>query len=89
MSGGSFDYAYYRTMQFADELETRLDEQGTDPDKSGWTRPIWSPEVASSLRKTVELANYVSKLMKEAEWLYSGDTGEETYLTRVKEINNK
>ena len=26
MSGGSFDYACYRTMQFADELRNKLQE---------------------------------------------------------------
>ena len=35
MSGGSFDYACYRTMQFADELRNKLQEQGKDPRGEG------------------------------------------------------
>lgn len=89
MSGGSFDYACYKTMQFADELRNKLDTQGKDTDGSGWTRPKWSSAVADKLNGIADMAEHVGFLMKEAEWLYSGDTGEETFLERLRDIESE
>lgn len=86
MSGGSFDYACYRTMQFADELRNKLQEQGKDPRGEGWPLPTWETEVACKLGEIAAFADYIGALMKEAEWLYSGDTGEETFMNRVRQI---
>jgi len=86
MSGGSFDYACYRTMQFADELRNKLQEQGKDPSGEGWHNPTWQTDVACKLSEIAQLADYVGALMKEAEWLYSGDTGEDTFMRRMNEI---
>ena len=86
MSGGSFDYAYVETARFADDLRNRLDEQGKDRYGDGFTRPAWPPEVADKMARIADAAEYVSRLMKEVEWLYSDDTGEETFLRRVAEI---
>lgn len=85
MSGGSFDYAFCRVDQFAAELCMRLDEHdqvnewGDKPNEFG-------PETLAKLREIEYLARHVAKLMKEAEWLYSGDTGEESFMRRVGEI---
>ena len=86
MSGGSFDYACYRTMQFADELRNKLQEQGKDTSGHGWSHPTWTPDVARKLEELAAFADYVGALMKEAEWLYSGDTGEGTFAERVRQI---
>ena len=86
MSGGSFDYAYSRMAQFADELTNKLDEQGSD--HRGWPLPTWPPEVAAKLREIAGVALLCSKLAKEAEWLYSGDTSEETFMARVAAIED-
>jgi hypothetical protein len=32
------------------------------------------------------IVDYAAKLAKEVEWLYSGDTGEETFMWRVQKI---
>lgn len=89
MSGGSFDYACYRTMQFADELRNMLEEQGKDPSGNGCHNPEWKTDVACKLAEIAAFADYVGALMKEAEWLYSGDTGEETFLHRINDIETK
>ena len=86
MSGGSFDYACYRTMQFADELRNKLQEQGKDPSGEGWPNATWPTDVACKLSEIAAFADYVGALMKEAEWLYSGDTGEDTFTERVRGI---
>lgn len=85
MSGGSFDYAYSSVSRFADDLRNKLDEQGK-PNGEGWTQPEWTPDVSAKLAEIAALAERVSKLMKEAEWLYSGDTGEDTFMRRVTEF---
>ena len=82
MSGGSFDYAYQKAQWFADDLEERLDV--TVPE-NGWTP---EPETTKKLREIVKIARYAARLMKEAEWLYSGDTADESFMDRVKEIES-
>lgn len=86
MSGGSFDYAYERPARFANELRNKLREQGKDPRSEGWPAPVWNTDVACALSKIAAFADYVSALMKEAEWLYSGDTSEDTFAERLRQI---
>ena len=87
MSGGSFDYAYRRMMDFADDLRNKLAEQGQVVD--GWEVGTWKPQVAVKLEEIAHIVDYAAKLAKEAEWLYSGDTGEETFMARVGKIEEK
>ena len=86
MSGGSFDYAYARMHDFADDLRNKLAEQGQVVD--GWEVGTWPAEVAVKLEEISHLVDYAAKLAKEAEWLYSGDTGEDTFMERVEKINS-
>lgn len=87
MSGGSFDYACYRATQFADELRNKLTEQGK-PRAGGWgdNWPEWPADVAATLAQIADTAEHAGRLMKEAEWLYSGDIGEDTFRERVAAI---
>ena len=43
--------------------------------------------MAVKLAEIAAIVDYAAKLAKEAEWLYSGDTGEETFMARVAKIN--
>jgi hypothetical protein len=87
MSGGSFDYAYARMHEFAEELRDMLSQQGQR--KDGWEIGTWNPEVAVKLEEISHIVDYAAKLAKEVEWLYSGDTGEETFMWRVAKIEEK
>ncbi len=87
MSGGSFDYAYARMHEFAEELRCKLAEQGTIVD--GWKIGTWEPAVAVKMEKISHIVDYAAKLAKEVEWLYSGDTGEDTFIERVAKIEEK
>ena len=87
MSGGSFDYAYARMHEFADDLRDMLSQQGQK--KDGWEVGTWEPAVAAKLAEIATLVDYAAKLGKEAEWLYSGDTGEDTFMERVAKIEEK
>ena len=85
MSGGSFDYAYGRVEQFTEELGVRLD--GHDQkNEYGETPYAFEPATLAKLREIERMARKTAALMKEAEWLYSGDTGDDTFMKRVTEI---
>lgn len=87
MSGGSFRYAYSRVDQFADELGIRLDEHDRK-NQYGDTPYDFSAAVLFKLREIEALARYTAKMMKEAEWLYSFDTGEDSFMRNVREIES-
>ncbi|WP_186412037.1 hypothetical protein [Candidatus Propionivibrio aalborgensis] len=87
MSGGSFDYAYSRVNQFADELGLRLDE-ADKVNEWGETPNKFEPATLAKLRGIEHLARRTAALMRESEWLYSGDTGDESFMERVKEIES-
>ncbi len=71
-------YAFMSVDQFADDLSVKLVEIGID-----------DLNVYRKLREIEQLSRYTSKLMKEAEWFYSGDTGEESFMKRVDQINRE
>jgi hypothetical protein len=74
-------------MDFADDLRERLTQQGQVVD--GWKVGIWEPAVAVKLAEIAAIVDHVAKLAREAEWLYSGDTGEDTFMERVARIEEK
>jgi hypothetical protein len=78
MSGGHYNYAYIKTDQFAESLS---DDLANPIERSGLPE-----DVIAKLRTISALASYTAKLMKEAEWLFSNDTGPETFMRRVAEI---
>ena len=84
MSGGSFDRAYGRVIGFADELRFRLDRNDI-ADACGW-KDGFGAETVAKLREIEALARKTAALMKEAELLYSSDTGEESFAERVRRI---
>ena len=87
MSGGSFDYAYGRVDQFADELGVRLDKHAKS-NEYGETPYNFEPATREKLREIEALARHTAKMMKEAEWLFSGDTSDESFMERVLEIES-
>jgi len=88
MSGGSFNYAFHHVGQFIEELELKLDN-ADKIDEFGCYPNYFEPRVLAKLRNIVILARYTAKLMKEVEWLYSGDIGEDTFMKRIDEIFNE
>jgi hypothetical protein len=81
MSGGSFDYAWLRVGEFLLNLEERLERPEIEED--------FKPETIAKLREIAETIHLASKLMREVGKLYSGDTGNETFLERVVEIEKE
>ena len=87
MSGGSFDYAYMRVLQFADDLAVRLDEFDK-VDQWGDEPNNFEQATRDKLAVIEANARYTAALMREAEWLYSGDTGDDSFMKRVAEIQD-
>lgn len=75
MSDGSFDYAYARAWQFADELAERLD-----------ARTEYSQETVTMLRQIVDVARRAGSLMREAEWLFTGWADEDEFARRIESL---
>lgn len=76
MSGGSFDYAYCRAAQFADELQDKLAKEDHG----------LSPEAIDALTVIAAEARRVAELMRAAEWLLSADYSEETFFRKIEEV---
>ncbi len=83
MSGGSFNYAYGLVEKFAYDLGHRLD-RNNDQDEWGHAYEF-SDETVHALRNIENLAFRLAKLMRETEWLYSGDHSEESFLRLIDE----
>lgn len=72
MSGGHYDYAYLKVIEFADGIERDLSEP------RDWMN--YSPECILKLKQIAVQASEFAGVMKDVEWLLSGDIGEETFL---------
>jgi hypothetical protein len=88
MSGGHFgDYDYYKVFQFADELEVDIDNNGK-PDEYGW-KSNHDPDVIDVLQEQLPKLRKMAEIMKACDYLYSGDIGDDGFLLRIKEIEEK
>ena len=87
MSGGHFNdngYVYYRVDQFSDELESeilnneRQDEYNYCPNYNEGTLEL--------LRKQIPLIRKAAEVMRAIDYLYSGDHGEDSFIEKIKQI---
>ena len=72
MSGGSFDYAFFKVREFAEELRNRIDDSG------------FSDETKEELRNIAKEANTFADKMKSVEWMFSADIGEQEFLRNIR-----
>lgn len=82
MSGGSFDYAYFKVFEFSDELQRLLHS----PEEMGY---IKSEEVKEKLLWIQIESKKMAAHMKDVEWLFSGDDGEDTFLKNWESIRGE
>ena len=88
MSGGHFgDYDYYKVAQFADELEEEICHN-YDTDEFGYANN-YSQETLEYLKKQLPKMRKMADIMRHIDYLYSGDHGEDSFMERVKEIEDK
>lgn len=90
MSGGSFNYAYTRVETFVEELEAKLRRAVGHPEEEGADDREQPPELSldtlARLSEIAKLSAHVAKLMREAEYLYSQDTSEESFHANLAEL---
>jgi hypothetical protein len=88
MSGGHFgDYDYYKVSQFADELEVDVDNNNK-PDEYGW-KSNHDPEVIEYLKEQLPKMRKMAEIMRHIDYLYSGDHGDDSFMERIKEVEDK
>ena len=90
MSGGHFNYngyIYHQVYEFADELEKEI--QNNRKEKDSEYAPEFNDEILSYLKNQVTVIRKVALIMKEIDYLYSGDHGEDSFLEFIKKIENE
>jgi hypothetical protein len=85
MSGGRFDYSQYRISQIAEDIETVIFNNNDDTlDEYGDTRGRhYNDEVIARFREAVKALRVAYVYAQRADWLLSGDDGEDSFITRL------
>lgn len=87
MSGGRFDYKQYHISEIADELENIILNNDSE-EKNRWGDPIglhFPTEVITKLKEGVRSLRIAAVYAQRADWLLSGDDGEDSFLRRLEE----
>ena len=88
MSGGHFgDYDYYKVSQFADELEEEI--WNNDKENEYGCKPNHDPEVLEYLKAQIPKMRKMAEIMRHIDYLYSGDHGDDSFMSYVKEVEAK
>ena len=82
MSGGSFDYAFHKVNDFIEQLKQEIKINNIQ-DSDGYARNF-SDETINELQGICKSLTLMSSLMKDVEWLYSGDIGEDTFVRGLR-----
>lgn len=88
MSGGHFDYGCFKISQFADELQHEIDvnEDKTEDEYGSTIGYNFGIEAMARIMMCQKVIKLAGDLAKEIEWLYSSDTGEESFCEYVDKI---
>ena len=94
MSGGHFGncgYDYYKVSQFADELEQEIATNGLKCEDKYMENfyPSFDPEVIEYLKEQLPKMRKMAEIMRHIDYLYSGDHGDDSFMERVKEVEEK
>ncbi len=87
MSGGHFNgngYVYYRVDQFSDELESEI-LNNENKDEYNYC-PNYNEQTLEVLRKQIPLIRKAAEVMRAIDYLYSGDHGEDSFIEKIKQI---
>jgi hypothetical protein len=88
MSGGSFDYAYYKISDFGDSLEAKLLAYDPDDWNTEFVKSL-DPSTVALLKQIAKEAQTLGPKARAVEWLFSGDYGEQTFLDVISKIEQK
>ena len=81
MSGGAFDYAFRDVEDFAENLDRWIEEWLVADEAM--------PRAVATLRAIAADARRTAALMRAAEWLASGDYGEDSFLAEVSAVRGE
>ena len=90
MSGGHFNgngYVYYRVDQFSDELESEI-LNNENKDEYNYC-PNYNEQTLEVLRKQIPLIRKAAEVMRAIDYLYSGDHGEDSFIKKIKQIEEE
>jgi hypothetical protein len=79
MSGGSFGYVYHRVDEFALGLQYAIDSEELK----------LKEETIKVLKNIIDRATSIADMMEAVDYLYSHDTGEETFMEIIRGIEGK
>lgn len=90
MSGGHYDYDQFRLDNIADTIESDIENNNKTwndgwGEQSGYGMPS---DVIARMTIIKNELHKLSRLVHAADWLYSGDTGVETFVQKFDEIYN-
>jgi len=86
MSGGHFAYAQHRIEDIASDIEqVIINNDDLTLDQYGYQKGRqYSPEVIARLGDAVRVLRKAYIYAQRADWLFSGDDGEDQFLARLK-----
>lgn len=100
MSGGHYEYAYFKLDMLADYIESDFINDGkyegedwSSPgtkityDRIGDATEEERPIILNEIQSLIKDLRTLSKRAKELEWYMSNDTGATTYLGRLDKID--
>lgn len=87
MSGGIWEYANCRIYDFAETFEDTIEKNGEKPEYWGgkWDGQVYPDEVIEEFKKGYAILRIADAYAHRADWLLSGDDGNESFLKRLKE----
>lgn len=86
MSGGHFNYAQYQLEMIAEEINNLIDKNDCN-DENEWGDVIghhYSRETIREFDTAVTLLNQAAVYAQRIDWLVSGDDGEDSFHSRLK-----
>jgi len=87
MSGGSFDFKQYSMLDIADQIQNVIDNNHSTQ-KNEWNENIgrgYPMAVIKSFAMAVRTLRRAHVYAQRADYLLSGDDGEDSFLTRLRE----
>jgi len=102
MSGGHYDYNYFKIDMLADDIEKDFINDGKyvdrdwtsgnpkdeiEYDRIGDASDVERPLILAEIKSLIKDLRTISQRAKELEWYMSGDTGATSYLKRISKNN--
>lgn len=87
MSGGHFEYKQYQIEYIADEIQSLIDNNGSD-EKDAWgynAHAEYSEATITEFKNAVHFLKLARMYAHRIDWLVSGDDGEDSFHRRLQQ----